>query len=187
MYSGNMGATHAVEKIADLAAGLKNNLGFGFFAIGDGAKRAQLEKLKDDHKLTNLKLLPYQTIEMLPYSLACADVGIVTLSAGAEDLSVPSKSYNLLAAGVALMVIASPKSELAGIVEKYKCGVHFEEHETGKMINFLQQIQHDSSMLLQMKNNARDASFQFTPANAHKYKSLLNSNMYVSKFAETGM
>ncbi len=187
MYSGNMGATHAVEKIADLAAGLKNNLGFGFFAIGDGAKRAQLEKLKDDHKLTNLKLLPYQAIEMLPYSLACADVGIVTLSAGAEDLSVPSKTYNLLAAGVALMVIASPKSELAGIVEKYKCGVHFEEHETGKMINFLQQIQHDSSMLLQMKNNARDASFQFTPANAHKYKSLLNSNMYVSKFAETGM
>jgi len=187
LYSGNMGATHAIEKIADLAAAFRDDPMFGFFAIGAGAKKSKLEKLKEDHQLENLKLLPYQTIEMLPFSLSCADVGIVTLSAGAEDLSVPSKTYNLLAAGAALMVIASSKSELAGIIEKYKCGVHFEEHETDKMISFLRQIKDDPQMLQQMKNNAREASFQFTPANAYKYKSQINSKMYVSKFAETGM
>ncbi len=85
------------------------------------------------------------------------------------------------------MVIASPNSELVGIIEKYKCGVHFEEHETDKMINFLKQMQNDPKKLQQMKNNAREASFQFTPANAYKYKSKLNSNKYVSQFAETGM
>lgn len=187
MYSGNMGATHAIERVADLAAIFKNDLLFSFFAIGEGAKKSRLEKLKKEHQLDNLNVLPYQTIEMLPFSLACADIGIVTLSAGAEDLSVPSKTYNLLAAGVALMVIASPNSELAEIVDKYQCGVHFEEQETDKMISFLKKIKDEPTMLLQMKYNARKASFEFTPVNAHKYKSQFNSNPYVSKFAETGM
>ncbi|MFN2439407.1 MAG: glycosyltransferase family 4 protein [Chitinophagaceae bacterium] len=186
-YSGNMGATHAIEKIADLAAALKHDQTFKFFAIGEGAKKSKLEKLKNYNQLDNLNLLPYQNKEMFPYILASADIGVVTLSAGAEDLSVPSKTYNLLAAGVALLVIASPKSELACIIDKYKCGVHFEEHETNKMINFLKQIKDDPEMLRQMKTNAREASFQFTPANAYKYKAQLNSNIYVSKLAETGM
>ena len=183
VYSGNMGATHAVEKIADLAFSFKHDNDFGFMAIGDGSKKALLEERKGEWGLNNLLLLPYQSTEVLPYSLACADIGIVTLSSGAEDLSVPSKTYNLLSAGVALLVIASPQSELANLVSSYQCGAHFQEHETDKMIDFLSEMKNDSKALLQMKKNARQASYHFTPANANLYKSRLNEE-YVPKLAE---
>jgi glycosyltransferase involved in cell wall biosynthesis len=140
MYSGNMGATHAIEKIADLAAELKYDDSFSFILIGEGTKKPLLQKMKQEHQLDNLSILPYQSPKVLPFSLACADIGIVTLSSGAEDLSVPSKTYNLLAAGVPLLVIASSGSELASLVKAYDCGVQFEEDQTKEMVAFLKSI-----------------------------------------------
>ncbi len=180
MYSGNMGATHAVEKIAELAAMAKNETVFGFLLIGDGSKKALIENLKKEQDLHNLIILPYQSSEILPYSLACADIGIVTLSSGAEDLSVPSKTYNLLAAGVALMVVASADSELAKLVDRYDCGVHFQEDQLLEMWAFLNEMKTDPVKLNKLKTNARKASYLYTPANANKYKSVLNSNIHVS-------
>lgn len=179
MYSGNMGATHAIEKIADLALEFINDPSFSFLLIGEGNKKQLLLNLKEKNKLNNLSILPYQSAEILPYSLACADVGIITLSAGAEDVSIPSKTFNLLAAGVALMVIASKNSDLSQLIDQYECGEHFEEHELERMVEFLRSVKNDPSKLHQMKMNARKASSDFTPANAFKYKSLLNSKINV--------
>jgi glycosyltransferase involved in cell wall biosynthesis len=185
MYSGNMGATHAVERIAVLAGKLKNHLSFSFIAIGNGVKRKAIEMIQKEQQLTNLLILPYQPPEELPLSLACADIGIVTLSSGAEDLSVPSKTYNLLAAGVALLVIASSTSELARLVERYECGVHFREDEEDNMVNFLLEIEADRGKLERLKENARKASFDFTPANACKYTEILKPKKNVQEVLET--
>lgn len=179
MYSGNMGATHAIEKIADLAMEFVNDQSFSFLLIGEGNKKQLLHQIKEKNKLHNLSILPYQSPDVLPYSLACADVGIITLSAGAEDVSIPSKTFNLLAAGVALMVIASKSSDLSQLIDQYECGEHFEEHELERMVEFLQSVKNDPAKLKQMKINARKASFDFTPANAFKYKSLLNNSINV--------
>jgi glycosyltransferase involved in cell wall biosynthesis len=179
MYSGNMGITHAVEKIADLAMAFRNDPLFSFLLIGDGAKKAVVQQLKESRQLENLSILPYQPSDMLPFSLSCADIGIVTLSSGAEDLSVPSKTYNLLAAGVALMVIASGDSELARLVRQYGCGVQFEEKDTDEMIGFLQTVKQNPALLNDMKVNARKASYNFTPENAYQYKTLLKSAAHV--------
>ena len=184
IYSGNMGATHAIERIADLAFAFKNDESFGFIAIGDGSKKTLIQQKKIEWELQNLLILPYQPADVLPYSLACADIGIVTLSAGAEDLSVPSKTYNLLAAGVALLVIASPKSELANLVSVHECGAHFQEHEIDKMKTFLLEMKNNPDHLLQLKRNARKASNHFTPANAQLYVQSLN-NEYVPELVKT--
>jgi hypothetical protein len=84
-----------------------------------------------------------------------------------------------LAAGVALMVIASKNSDLSQLIDQYECGEHFEEHELERMVQFLRSVKNDPSKLHQMKMNARKASSDFTPANAFKYKSLLNSKINV--------
>jgi glycosyltransferase involved in cell wall biosynthesis len=177
MYSGNMGATHAVEKIADLAEAYRADQGFGFLLIGEGAKKPVMERRKAEKQLDNLLILPFQPVETLPFSFACADIAVVTLSQGAENLSVPSKTYNMLAAGAALLVIASPSSELAKLVAEYDCGVSFSEHEVSKMIAFLEQIKSNPQRLQEMKDNARKASHNFTSLNADKYIALINSNV----------
>lgn len=180
MYSGNMGSTHAVERIADMAKAYKSDPNLGFLLIGEGAKKSIIENLKDINRLDNLEILTYQKAEVFPLSIACADIGIVTLSSGAEDLSVPSKTYNLLAAGVALLVIAPMASELARLVREYDCGVIFQEDQVDEMIGFIELMKNDRSKLDRLKLNAREAANNFTPDNAGKYLSLLNSNAVVS-------
>jgi glycosyltransferase involved in cell wall biosynthesis len=180
MYSGNMGMTHAIEKIAKLAEAFIRNEEFGFMLIGDGAKKPMLEEMKNDKALNNLTILPYQATEMLPYSLTTADVAIVTLSVGAEELSVPSKTYNMLAAGAALLIIASKKSELATLVQQYDCGAVFEENNLDGMVAFLNEMKANPGRLAQLKANARKASQDFTPENAKLYVAKLNSNIGVS-------
>jgi glycosyltransferase involved in cell wall biosynthesis len=179
MYSGNMGSTHAVERIADLAAAFRNDSSFGFMLIGEGAKKSTIEAMKTAQQLDNLTILTYQPAKIFPQSVACADIGIVTLSAGAEDLSVPSKTYNLLAAGVALLVIAPEGSELGRLVAEYDCGVIFREDQLTEMTEFLRTIRDNKERLDEMKTNSRKASANFTPQNAHEYVARLNSNSYV--------
>lgn len=181
MYSGNMGATHAVEKVGELASIFQNDSSLGFMMIGGGAKKSLLERMKKEENLDNLILLPFQDASLLPYSIPCADVGVVTLSSGAEDLSVPSKTYNLLAAGVSLLVIASHNSELARLVKKYNCGAVFAEDQVTEMAEYLRQLKADRARLEELKKNARVASADFTPENAKEYVRRLNSNVNVSQ------
>ncbi|MBK6328486.1 MAG: hypothetical protein IPF56_21515 [Chloroflexi bacterium] len=81
------------------AEALRDREEIQFVIIGEGSKRP-LVVAAVEAGLPNLRLLPYVPATELPYSLACADVGIVTLASGYEDFSVPSKTYNLLAAGM---------------------------------------------------------------------------------------
>ncbi|HET7817692.1 MAG TPA: glycosyltransferase family 4 protein, partial [Bacteroidia bacterium] len=110
MYSGNWGLTHNLEAIVLTAEKLKHNSHIQFVIIGDGAKRSIIELMIKEKKLTNILLLPYQDKKTLPASLSSADVAIISLSEGAEDVSVPSKTYSSLSAGSVILALASEKS-----------------------------------------------------------------------------
>ncbi len=169
MYSGNMGLTHDIESIVLAAEILKTDERIHFVLIGEGAKRAKIESMLKDKGLKNVLMLPYQDKEMLPYSLTSADIGVVTLSHGAESISVPSKTYYTLAAGSAVLALAAKESELGVLVEEYKCGKVFDMAPIQEIADFILEQLEDRYCLEQLKKNARAASFDFTPANANVY------------------
>lgn len=169
MYSGNMGMTHDIESIIYAAELLKNELGIHFVLIGEGAKKTKIEKLVAEKKLTNILLLPYQEKEILPYSLSAADIGIVTLSKGAENISVPSKTYYTLAAGSAIIALASAESELGILINEYNCGKIIDSGQAQEIADYILYLSNNESELNKLKENARAASFNFTPQNAYQY------------------
>lgn len=114
-------------------------------------------------------LLPYQEKETLPYSLASADIGVVTLSQGAENISVPSKTYYMLAAGTAILALASSNSELGLLIDKYSCGKVFEHPKPEAIANYILHLMKNKEELIILKENSRIASFDFTPQNAKIY------------------
>jgi glycosyltransferase involved in cell wall biosynthesis len=169
MYSGNLGMTHDIESIVNTAEALKNNTHIHFVIIGDGVKKSKITQLVKEKSLKNVLLLLYQDKAILPYSLGCADIGIVTLSQGAENISVPSKTYYTLAAGSAIVALASTDSELGVLIEKYKCGRVFDKPDTEEIGKFILQLSQNNAELNTFKENARNASFNYTPQNAKLY------------------
>jgi len=122
MYSGNMGIGHDIETILRAALLLRSSSSIQFLLIGGGPKWAVADSFVKKHKLGNVTLLHWQPETVLPYSLATADVGVVSLEPEFIGLSFPSKSFYYLAAGSALIVISAEESEVGDIVKKYGCG-----------------------------------------------------------------
>jgi hypothetical protein len=168
-YSGNIGVTHKVETVVQLAHLLKENDRIVFQIIGRGPRVNHLKKLVVESNLSNCKFLPFQSDEMFPYSLAAADLGIVILDEKASKGSVPSKSYNLMSYGIPSVYIASPDSELYIYAEKFHHAKCFSENELNKAKDFIIEMTDNKMLYKQLSDNCLKAAEQFTRANANKF------------------
>ena len=169
LYSGNMGMTHDLESLLEAATILKGRTEICFVLIGEGAKRNKLLAMKESGHLENVLFLPYQSAQDFPFAMAAGDIGVVTLGVGAEGISVPSKTYVNMAAGLCLLTIAPKVSELNRIVETYACGYICEPHHPADIVSFLMTMTTDKEQLQRYRENARKASFHFGSENANQY------------------
>ena len=168
LYSGNMGATHDLMTPLKVAKEFnETHKNFHFLFIGDGVQKKNLIKYVDVNKLRNVTFLPFQDPEVLPYSFSSADFGIVSLSSGAEGLSVPSKTFYYLAAGLAIIAISEKGSEIDRIVSSNDCGISIKSEDIEKMSNFLKTTSEE--VLEFKKKKSRSLSKKFTIKNAQMF------------------
>ena len=168
-YSGNLGKTHPIEKLVDLAHAFKNEPNFYFLVIGGGHKYELIHKLIEEQKLTNIQLLPWQHIELLPHNMQVGNLNVVTLDEGAADLSIPSKTFNLLSVGKPILAICSKRSALANLLERSNCGRAFEANEVNEIKSFIYQLQNEPDTYKAYSENAKKASNNFTKENAMQF------------------
>lgn len=161
MYAGNLGATHSIETIIAVSEILRNEFDIRFLIIGDGTKRQLVETAIRTKSLTNSQLLPLQPLEFVPYSLASADIGVVTLAKDYEGLSMPSKTYNLLAAGNALLGISQSPNDLSDTINLHGCGANFGPSDVPDIARWLKSLSLDRTALANYKKAARQAAEQF--------------------------
>lgn len=169
LYSGNMGYTHNIEVIIDIAKSLKNERDLVFLFIGDGKKKNELIKTAKDENLNNCLFLDWQDSKTLPYSLAAADLGVVTLNEETAFLSVPSKTYNLMAAGVALLSISPQKSALSELIKKHSNGCNFTSNQVSEICEFIMYCKNNKEELNKLSYNSLIASKNYTFKNASLY------------------
>lgn len=122
LFSGNLGGVNEFRTVLDAALALSHRPDILFLFVGEGVKKASVQKFAERHKLANVRLLPYQPRELLRYSLGCADASLVTLAEGLAGLSVPSKTYASLAAGLPILFVGDARSSIARIVAENGCG-----------------------------------------------------------------
>lgn len=160
LYSGNLGATHSIETILNVAEHLKLESRVQFLIIGNGAKYALVELAIASGRTPNIKLLPLQPVEVLPYSLASADIAFVTLASGYERLSLPSKTYDVMAAGCAIIGISRAGSGLDALISEHICGKHFEPDQSDKIASWIIDLYDNRDALHELQRNDRDAAVE---------------------------
>lgn len=169
LYSGNMGMTHDIDVLVDVADRLKENEKIHFLFIGEGAKKAVVEEKVARYGLKNCSVLPYQSLEVLPYSMGAADLAVVTTDAKQSGLSVPSKTYTYLATGAALLCLAEDNTELARLTRERRIGRCFVSQDLGGIAGYILQMVSDRRLLQEYKDNSRKTSLMYTPENAQQY------------------
>ncbi len=160
LYSGNLGRVHDLTLLPALAARLRDAPDVHFLIIGEGPGRAPLEEACARLQLCNVTFLPLQLEETLPYSLACGDIALVALAEGGEGVSMPSKTYYMLAAGAAVLGLCREGSDLAAVIDAYACGLHVPPQDAAPAAQVILQLRADPLLLAQYRANARRAAEQ---------------------------
>ena len=169
LYSGNIGNTHNVEYIIEVAKKLKEYNNIQFLIIGEGGKKKVVMKKIADYGLSNCLVLPYQDNSVLPYSMGAADIGVVTTATEQTGLSIPSKVNALMSVGSVLMCLADVNSELGRMVNNNELGKCFHKNQIVEMADFIKSIVEDKELEKKYKTNTRAMSYNFTPENAKQF------------------
>jgi glycosyltransferase involved in cell wall biosynthesis len=140
LYSGNQGRCHDLVTVLAAALLLRHDPSVQFLFIGSGPQNARLRSLVHDWGLANCRFLPYQELCDLPFSLAAADLALVTLSIEAEGLVAPSKLYGHLAAGTPIGAVTPACSYLRELVEREGCGRWFANGDAEGLAAWIQQL-----------------------------------------------
>lgn len=151
MYAGNVGYSQSLDLMIDAAKALPEV----FFVInGDGSARPSLEQRA--RGLSNVRFVDYQPIERLNEVLAAADVHVVPLRKGLAKVSVPSKSYSVLAAGRALLAAIDPGTEIPRLLSESGGGVAVAPDDPAAFIGALREMLADRDQLAAMGRGGRE-------------------------------
>jgi len=122
LYAGNLGHPNDLESMIECADTLRDNPEIHFVFLGAGVKRKWLESQIENLGLHNVTLLdPRPRAEQRVFLNAC-DIGVVSLVSKMLGVSMPSRTYNILAAGKPILALTEENSELARVVTEDRVG-----------------------------------------------------------------
>jgi len=160
MYAGNIGHPTDVETIVECAKKLLdlNRKEFHFVFIGAGAKRRWLERAVEQRSLANVTILNYRPrSEQIVFLNAC-DVGLVALIKGMWGTAMPSRTYNILAAGKPVLALTEKASELERVIDEDKVGKYVEPGNSEGLVEAILEMKNAGHELGVMGKNARSAA-----------------------------
>ena len=118
LYAGNVGFSQSLELVLAAARELP---GVVFLINGNGAARASLETAAAD--IANVHFADYIEPSRLSELLATGDVHVVPLRRGLGRVSVPSKTYSIMAAGRPVVASIDPGTAVPQILDMSGGGV----------------------------------------------------------------
>jgi len=175
LYAGNMGYPNDLESLVECAARLRQDDRFRFVFLGTGVKRKWLERAVEEKALDNVILLdPRPRGEQNVFLNAC-DVGIVTLVRKMWGVSMPSRTYNILAAGKPILALTEEGSEIERVVKEERVGWTVPANDPDALLRKILQIAEERAGFGEMSRRARKAALEKYSAQAAlvKYKKAL--------------
>jgi colanic acid biosynthesis glycosyl transferase WcaI len=118
LYAGNVGFSQSLDLVIAAAQQLP---AVTFLINGDGAARSSLEAAAE--LLPNVRFAGYIKPDRLCELLATGDVHVVPLKAGLGRVSVPSKTYSIMAAGRPVVAAIDAGTAVPKILESSGGGV----------------------------------------------------------------
>ncbi|MBE7480995.1 MAG: glycosyltransferase family 4 protein [Polyangiaceae bacterium] len=154
MYSGNLGVGHDMATLIDAARLLRErDPRVQLVFVGEGARKAEAERRAQG--LGNVRFLPYQRKSDLRFSLAAADVHLVSLNEGLQGLLVPSKVYGALASGRPICYVGPASCEVARVVESHGVGLAVRNGDSEGLASALSRLANDRGLWAAMCLKAR--------------------------------
>lgn len=150
MYAGNIGFSQSLGLMVDAARAFPD---VAFVINGTGSARADLEAAA--RGVDNVVFGEHQPAERLSDVLGTADLHVVLLRAGLGRVSVPSKTYSILAAGRPILASIDAHTEIPRLLEASGAGIAVAPDDPGAFIEGLRRLLSDPESLDEMGKRGR--------------------------------
>ena len=157
LYAGNMGDPHGIDTLAAAARVLAEDEEVHFLFIGSGPKRRIIEELVESGVGNVTILAPRPRVEQEDFLNAC-DVSILSLVSGMLGLAVPSRTYNIMAAGKPVIALVPQASETANVVREEGIGWVVEPGNPEQTVEAILAAKQNRQLLREMGARARVAA-----------------------------
>ncbi len=151
LYAGNVGFSQSLELLLGAAEALPE---VQFLVNGDGAARSSLESAAAH--LPNVTFRGYIAPDLLAELLATGDIHVVPLKAGLGSVSVPSKTYSIMAAGRPVLAAVDPDTAVPRILAESGGGVAVVPDDPHAFVGALKDLLADPEEAAAMGRRGRD-------------------------------
>lgn len=122
MYSGNAGPTSPITTLLCAARALRDESSVVFMFIGGGVGMNEVHRTLASEDLPNVRTLPYQPLDRLAWSLAAADLHVVTMIDAAVGINHPCKVYGAMAAARPVLFLGPSECHVTDLLERAAFG-----------------------------------------------------------------
>ena len=175
--AGNMGRAQNIESMFKAIESLRSEKGIHFLFIGSGSKWRWMENEVREKRLKNVTMLGQRPRHDQPIFLNACDVALASLVPGMTGAGVPSRMYNIMAAGKPIIAVAESGSELSLVTSEEQIGWVVPPDEPDSLARAVLDARSDPERLLQMGIRARNVAEEKYPIDRiiGKYSKLLDS------------
>lgn len=168
LYSGNFGNSHELMVIPRLAS-MVTDKNIYFLIVGNGPGKKELLEFSTKNNLKNIKFLERQPVEKIEDLFSAADIAIVPFSSRIAGLSIPSKTFDFMAAGLPILIIGEQDTELSKLVNDFDNGKVFDSNQFIEISNYLSSLSVNKAELDLIKANSIRASAFYSVDHVKKY------------------
>ncbi|QPF82901.1 glycosyltransferase family 4 protein [Bradyrhizobium genosp. L] len=171
--SGNLGFTHDPDIVFEAARLMRGDADIHFLLSGWGMGFARLKELQAEAELANVTLVERVADRDLDALLSSADVWLIPYRKNVAGVSVPSRFYNLLAAGRPVILVSEPEAEAALTVKENRLGWVVTPGRPDQLADAIRQAAHSQDAA--MAERAIATARTFSPERAlGSYAALVN-------------
>lgn len=147
-YAGNIGRGQGLQSfITNFVAAANPILQFSLY--GTGSAEDSLKQYVSDRHIESISFNGSYFRSQQNEVLNACDIALVTLAEGAYGIGVPSKTYNIMASGKAILYIGHPESEIALLVKEKNIGFVYAPEDSNEILSFLANLNHSKLVEIQ--------------------------------------
>jgi len=141
-YVGILSPYQGIDNILNVAIKLRENDDIVFYIVGDGSNKKHLSKRINKEKISNVKMLPFQSREEYFNIINSSDISLVSLDERMKAPCLPGKIKDLLAMNQPIIASVSLDSETAYVIK-----------EAGGIVIDPGDIEDMTKVIIKLKNN----------------------------------
>jgi glycosyltransferase involved in cell wall biosynthesis len=146
LYSGNFGAAHDADTIADAVERMRDDPRTRFIFIGGGQRIAQIDQRARAAGWPHVRVIAYQPRSLLNQSLNLGDVHLISQLPQFSGIVVPSKLFGIMAVGRPAVAVGPDDAEVSRLVRESGCGVVVPNGLGGELVGALRRLREDPAL-----------------------------------------